>query len=86
LRGKRTAAIVGAARGDGLTRIKPRDGRDAITLRMTVQPERVEGLPGAMRRLIPEVRKEPGDRASFFTACRARRAAGAPRAHPPGKR
>ena len=37
-----------------------------ITLRMTVKPERVEGLLDTMRRLIPEVRKEPGNRAYFF--------------------
>lgn len=37
-----------------------------IMLRMTVKSERVEGLLDTMRRLIPEVRKEPGNRAYFF--------------------
>lgn len=37
-----------------------------ITLRMTVKPGRVAGLLDTMRRLIPEVRNEPGNRAYFF--------------------
>lgn len=37
-----------------------------ITLRMTVKPERVAGLLDTMRRLIPEVRKEPGNRLYLF--------------------
>lgn len=37
-----------------------------ITLRMTVKPGRIEDLLDTMRRLIQEVRKEPGNRAYFF--------------------
>lgn len=37
-----------------------------ITLRLIVKPERVDGLLDTMRRLIPEVRKEPGNHAYFF--------------------
>lgn len=37
-----------------------------ITLRLIVKPEWVDGLLDTMRRLIPEVRKEPGNHAYFF--------------------
>jgi quinol monooxygenase YgiN len=37
-----------------------------VALRMTVKPERVAGLLGTLRRLIPDARNEFGNRAYFF--------------------
>ena len=40
-----------------------------IILKMRVRPEKVAWLEGTMRKLIPEVRKEPGNHACFFIGC-----------------
>jgi len=37
-----------------------------IILKMKLKPENVEGLLETMRKLIPEVRKEPGNHAYYF--------------------
>ncbi len=37
-----------------------------IILKMRLKPDKVDGLLETMRRLIPEVRKEPGNHAYYF--------------------